>query len=128
MASFLLLSADYRIGAAGPFKIGANEVAIGMVMPLTAVEISRQRLTPSHFNRAVVSAEIYGPSGALEAGFLDRVVPADDLAGAALEVARGLAALDRRAHAATKLRARDQALAAIRAAMAADDAAMAALS
>ncbi len=128
MASFLLLSADYRIGADGPFKIGPNEVAIGMVMPLTAVELCRQRLTPAHFNRAVANAEIYGPAGALEAGFLDRVVPAGDLAGTALEVAGALAALDRQAHAATKLRVRDQALAAIRAAIAADDAAMAASS
>ncbi|MDA8040117.1 MAG: crotonase/enoyl-CoA hydratase family protein [Actinomycetota bacterium] len=128
MASFLLLSADYRIGADGPFKIGPNEVAIGMVMPLTGVELCRQRLTPAHFNRAVANAEIYGPAGALEAGFLDRVVPAGDLAGTALEVAGALAALDRQAHAATKLRVRDQALAAIRAAIAADDAAMAASS
>src|SRR5580693_1234203 len=30
MGSFLLLSADYRIGAEGAYKITANEVAIGM--------------------------------------------------------------------------------------------------
>ncbi len=46
MAAFLLLSGDYRIGAAGPFKITANEVAIGLPMPMAAIEICRQRLTP----------------------------------------------------------------------------------
>ena len=35
MGSFLLLSGDYNIGASGPFKIMANEVAIGLTMPTT---------------------------------------------------------------------------------------------
>src|SRR5215469_14464323 len=37
MGAFLLLSADVRIGAAGPFRITANEVAIGLTMPRAAV-------------------------------------------------------------------------------------------
>ena len=122
MASFLLLSADYRIGAAGPFRIGANEVAIGLTMPLAAVEICRARLAPAHFNRSVVNAEMYGPAGAVEAGFLDRVVAEADLVAAAQEAARALATLDMTAHAATKLRARAQALSAIRSAVEEDEA------
>ena len=47
MGAFLVLSGDYRIGARGPFKITANEVAIGITMPRAAVEICRQRLTPA---------------------------------------------------------------------------------
>jgi len=76
MGVFLLLSGDYRVGAAGPYKITANEVAIGLTMPRAAVEICRQRLTPAHFNRAVVLAEVFSPDDAVAAGFLDRVVPA----------------------------------------------------
>jgi len=123
MAVFLLLSGDYRVGAAGPYKIQANEVAIGLPMPVTAVEISRQRLTPAAFNRAVILAEPFAPNDdAVAAGFLDRVVPADDVADVARTTAETLATLDRDALAATKLRAREQALAAIRAGMQADDA------
>src|SRR5262249_35287160 len=55
MGAFLLLSADYRIGVAGPHKIGANEVAIGLIMPFFGVEICRQRLAPAHFHRAVIN-------------------------------------------------------------------------
>ncbi len=121
MGVFLLLSGDYRIGAAGPYKITANEVAIGMTIPRAAAEICRQRLTPSHFQRAVVLAELYAPESAVEAGFLDRVVPAAELAEAARNTAAQLAKLDRKAHAATKLRARAQALSAIRAGIEADD-------
>lgn len=122
MGSFLLLSGDYRIGAAGAFKIQANEVAIGITMPLFGVEICRQRLTPAHFNRAVINAESYAPDDAVGAGFLDRVVPAADLAEVARRTAAQLASLNAEAHAATKLRARAHALQAIRAAIEADDA------
>ena len=122
MGSFLLLSADYRIGADGTYKIGANEVAIGMTMPRFGVEICRQRLAPAHFHRAVISAEIYSPAGAVEAGFLDRVVPEDELIAAARDKATALAGLNMRAHAATKLRARGKALQAVREAIEADEA------
>jgi enoyl-CoA hydratase len=114
MGVFLLLSGDYRVGAAGPYKITANEVAIGLTMPRTAVEICRQRLAPAHFNRATVIAEVYDPDTAVAAGFLDRVVGAAELASTARDVAGQLRALDMDAHTATKLRARDKALAAIR--------------
>ena len=122
MGVFLVLSGDYRIGARGPYKLTANEVAIGMTVPLAAVEICRQRLTPACFNRAVVIAEVFSPENAIAAGFLDRVVPAAELAEAAAEAAAGLARLDLDAHAATKLRTRRLAGTALREAIDADDA------
>jgi enoyl-CoA hydratase len=121
MGSFLLLSVDYRVGAAGAYRIGANEVSLGITMPHFGIEISRQRLAPAHFHRAVITAEIYTPDEAVAAGFLDRVVPAEDLKSAALSTATRLAALNMEAHAATKLRARAQALTAVRAGIEADD-------
>jgi len=127
MGVFLMLSGDYRIGAEGPYKIIANEVAIGLTMPWAAIEICRQRLTPAHFHRAVVLSELYTPAGAVDAGLLDRAVPPSDLLDVARSTAETLAALDMRAHAATKLRVRDHALQAIRAAIDVDDAAFRAL-
>jgi enoyl-CoA hydratase len=124
MGSFLLMSGDYRIGAAGPYKLIVNEVAIGLTVPRAAIEICRQRLTPAGLVRAVILAEVFGPDDAATAGFLDRVVPEADLPGVAGSIAAGLAALDRAAHVTTKLRARDHALTAIRAAIEADDAAL----
>lgn len=121
MGVFLLLSGDYRVGAAGPYRITANEVAIGLTMPRAAVEICRQRLTPAHFNRAVVLAELFTPADAVDAGFLDRVVPASDLRDVARTTAELFTTLDMPAHGASKLRARQPALQAIRAAIEADD-------
>jgi enoyl-CoA hydratase len=123
MGVFLVLAGDYRIGARGAFRIGANEVAIGITMPRFGVEMLRQRLAPAHFQRAVALAEMYAPDDAVAAGFLDRVVPAADLARAAREVAERLAALPAEVHAASKLRAREASLCAIRAAIEADAAA-----
>jgi enoyl-CoA hydratase len=125
MATFLLLSADYRIAAGGPYRITANEVAIGLTMPRAAVEICRQRLTPSHLQRAVNLAEVYEPAAAVEAGFLDQVVDPADLAKVAQACAARLAGLDAGAHAATKLRVREHALTALRAAIEADNAELA---
>jgi enoyl-CoA hydratase/carnithine racemase len=123
MGVFLLLAGDHRVGARGPYRIGANEVAIGITMPFFGVEMCRQRLAPAHFHRAVINAEIYGPDEAVTAGFLDRVVPAAELEGVARATAGGLARLDAAVHAATKRRARAHALEAVRAAIEADDAA-----
>jgi enoyl-CoA hydratase len=122
MGAFLLLSGDYRIGAAGPYKITVNEVAIGLAMPRVAIEICRQRLTPAHFTRAVLLAEVYPPDDAVTAGFLDRLVPPAELPDVAASTAAALARLDMDAHTTTKLRARDRTLTAIRAAIEAGDA------
>ena len=112
MGVFLLLSGDLRLGAPGTYRITANEVAIGLTMPRPAIEISRQRLAPAHFNRAMILAEVYSPDGAVAAGFLDRVDP--EPVPAARAAAERLAQLDRAALAATKLRIREPVADAIR--------------
>ena len=124
MGAFLLLSGDYRVGALGPYKFAANEVAIGLTMPFAAIEILRQRLTPASFNRAVMLAETFSPQAAAETGFLDRVVEASEVQTVARSTAIALSSLDMRAHAASKLRARAHTLEAIRAGIDADDAAL----
>jgi enoyl-CoA hydratase len=106
-----------RIGADGPFRIGLNEVNIGLTVPWFAIELARHRLHPSSFDRTVVNATMYGPHDAVNAGFLDQVVPAHEIRRAGLDAAKVLAELDPSAHAATKLRARGQALRALRGAI-----------
>jgi enoyl-CoA hydratase len=115
--AFMALAADLRIGTDGPFKIGLNEVKIGLTVPWFVIELARQRLNPAHFNRAVVSATMYSPAEAVTAGFLDEVVPANELRAASLAAAAELAELNPQAHTATKLRARGDALKAIRSAI-----------
>jgi enoyl-CoA hydratase len=112
--TFPALAADLRIGVEGPYKLGLNEVRIGLTVPLYVVELARQRLTPRDYNRSLVTAATYDPEQAVDAGFLDRVVPAGELREASIAAAEELASLNMEAHAATKLRVRDGALAALR--------------
>lgn len=114
MGSFLLLCGDYRVGADGAFKVQANEVAIGLTMPLAAVAILRHRLTPSAFDRAVGLAELFTPADAVGAGWLDRIVEPDDVVPTAREIAASFAGLDATAHAGSKRRARAAVLAEVR--------------
>jgi enoyl-CoA hydratase len=106
MGAFLIMSSDHRIAAEGDYKIGMNEVAIGLTVPRFAIEVARQRLTPAYFSRVVMTAEMFAPAEAMTAGFFDRVVPADQLEKAADEAAQALSQLNMAAHAATKARAR----------------------
>jgi enoyl-CoA hydratase len=116
MGMFLLLSGDYRVGVAGPFTFTANEVAIGLPVPETAMAICRRRLAPSYFVRTVL-AEPFGPGDAVAGGFLDRVVADTELATAAASAAARMAALNRTAFAATKLLAARETLTTLRAAI-----------
>jgi enoyl-CoA hydratase len=116
MGAFLMLSADARLGLAGSWRIGMNETAIGLTVPKFALELARHRLTPPGFAR-IASAAMFGPEEALRLGYLDRVLAAEELAGAAAEEAARLRALDRPSFQATKARSNESALKAIRAAV-----------
>lgn len=101
--ALLALACDTRIGADGPAKIGLNETAIGMGLPRYATELATARLTPTHLTRSAVQAEIYDPAGAVEAGYLDRVVPAAECEATAVAEARRLGQLRTGAYSHTKL-------------------------
>ncbi|MBK5345140.1 MULTISPECIES: crotonase/enoyl-CoA hydratase family protein [unclassified Pseudomonas] len=104
--AFILLSADYRIGVDGPFSIGLNEVQIGMTMHHAGIELARDRLRRSAFHRSVINGEMFDPKSAVDAGFLDKVVSAEELQGAALAAARQLKKINMNAHKNTKLKVR----------------------
>ncbi|AOY86878.1 enoyl-CoA hydratase [Marinobacter salinus] len=109
--AFIMLSVDHRIGIEGSFKLGLNEVAIGMTMHHAGIEIARHRLAPAHFYRSVINAEIYSPEGAVQAGFLDEVVAPEQLMTRANELAQQFRKLNMRAHKETKLKAKAEYLA-----------------
>jgi enoyl-CoA hydratase len=104
--AFLLLSADYRIGVEGAFSIGLNEVQIGMTMHHAGIELARNRLSHSAFGRSVINGEMFDPKGAVQAGFLDRVVAPEELQEAARTAALQLKKINMNAHRKTKLKVR----------------------
>ncbi len=104
--SFLLLSSDYRLGTEGDFKIGLNEVAIGMTMHYAGIEIARGRLAPVFLERCLNNAEMFNPKDAITAGFLDKIVSADHLIPTAVKIAEMMTLLNLKAHKETKLKLR----------------------
>jgi len=92
MGAVLLLTADWRVGAEGDFKLGLNEVRIGLFVPGFAVDLADYRLSRRHLTEAVQLAEVYDPRGALAAGFLDEVVDLDTVEARAIEKATAWAA------------------------------------
>jgi enoyl-CoA hydratase len=115
MGSFLLLSGDHRIGQPKT-RCQAIEVAIGMTIPIAAIEIMRARLTPAALHRGASMAATFAGDEAVAGGWLDELVEADQVLERAQQVAAEAATtLHLGAHLATKLKARDSALKAIRA-------------
>jgi enoyl-CoA hydratase len=99
--ALILLGCDVRVGADIDCKIGLNEVAISMVLPDWAFTIAVERLSKRHLQRAVANARLTDGAGAVDAGFLDEVVPVDEVLDVAVARAEELAQLDSRAYAGT---------------------------
>ena len=106
MGALILLASDTRIGPEADAKIALNEVAVGMGLPVFAVELARDRLAPPVFQAATIQAQVFEPGDAVAAGYLDRTVAADQVEAEAISVARQLAELRRGAVAHTKARVR----------------------
>jgi enoyl-CoA hydratase len=112
--AFILLAADTRIGAAGDFRIGLNETAIGMSLPVFALELSRERLSKRHQTASFIQAQLYDPEAAKQVGFLDEVVAPDQLLPTAMAQAAALGELPTEAYTANKLILRQAAIATIK--------------
>ncbi|NNL11586.1 MAG: crotonase/enoyl-CoA hydratase family protein [Pseudomonadales bacterium] len=108
MGLFLALCGDYCIGVDGNYKMSANEVAIGITLPRTAIEICRNRLAPAHLIRATLTSEVYSPAQAVDAGMLDELVAQDELLERALAKAIEFTALNNEAYIASKKLLRSQ--------------------
>ncbi len=104
--ALMLLTGDVRVGSRGDFRIGLNEVAIGMPVPVLAMELARDRLSTTSLSRATLEAQIYSPEEAAAVGYLDVVVASDDVCTRAKAEAERLSALPRAAFSATKTRLR----------------------
>lgn len=88
----LLMACDHRVGAAGAFKIGLNEVNIGLPLPAYLCAFAKDRLSRRHLTAATLLAQVFDPESARDVGFIDEVVDADAVVPTASERARSLGA------------------------------------
>jgi enoyl-CoA hydratase len=118
--ALVVLTGDYRIGAAGAYRIGLNEVSIGLPVPVLAMELARDRLSKRQLVHATLGAQIYDPETALSAGYLDAVVAPDEVLARAKSEAARLGAFPRKAFVGTKTRLRGATIDKIRSSLATD--------
>jgi enoyl-CoA hydratase/carnithine racemase len=107
----LSIFCDYRVmarsaDAAKPFRIGLNEVQVGLAVP-EHIQIALRRLVgPYRAERLMVAGAMIDSDEALRVGFVDELAPADDVVPRALQWLHGLLALPPRAMAETRRFAR----------------------
>jgi enoyl-CoA hydratase len=94
----LALASDRRVVAEGPFRMGLNEVPLGIELPAFVVEFARIALPPQRLERAVVSGEISVGADIERDGWVEATLPADAIVGRAIELARALGRFSTKAY------------------------------
>ncbi|NKB58821.1 MAG: crotonase/enoyl-CoA hydratase family protein [Alphaproteobacteria bacterium] len=117
--ALLLLTGDVRIGTRGDYKIGLNEVGIGLSLPEFGLSLARDRLDPRVITQAILGARLYDAEEAAEVGYLDQAADAGVVMEIAQQTARDMLELDAQAFASTKQRLRQPTVDRIRASLAA---------
>ncbi len=74
----LAMACDRRIGTRGDFKIGMNEMAIGLTLPAVVTEILRDKLASEQARTVILGGALYEPGKAQLAGLLDAVADSSD--------------------------------------------------
>lgn len=104
--ALILLTGDTRIGVRGDFKIGLNETAIGLALPVYGLEFAKARMPADQLTANIIQSRLHDPESAVRAGYLDEVVEAEQLLETALARASALAEISGDAYATVKQRLR----------------------
>jgi enoyl-CoA hydratase len=107
------LCCDYRIAAAGDYKIGLTEARVGVPFPVAPMAVVQSELTAPAARIAVLLARNVTPQEALTQGMVDELQPAEQLLARATQMAEEMAALPRSAYGRIKRQMRAAALARI---------------
>ena len=102
----LAIYTDYRVLADGPYRLGLNEVEVGLAVPPGLVRALAYVVGTRQAERLAVGGLLVGPAEALRCGLVDEVVAADQVVARSVEWATTLLARPRAAMLATRRRAR----------------------
>jgi Delta3-Delta2-enoyl-CoA isomerase len=97
---------DFRVVAQGDWKLGVNEVQVGLPLPPVIFAGLRRLLGAHQAERLAVGGLLISPDEAARIGLVDEVVPLDQVVSRAVEWSRALLTLPVDAMAATRRRAR----------------------
>jgi Delta3-Delta2-enoyl-CoA isomerase len=102
----LTLFCDWRVAAQGKFKIGLNEVQIGLPLPPVIFSGLRRLVGARAAERLAVPGLLVSPEEAATQGLVDEVVPAEQVVDSAVKWCQGLLALPEAAMNLTRRQAR----------------------
>lgn len=103
----LALFCDYRVGTKGDFRIGLNEVEVGLPVPEVILRAMGRLIGPRNAERLCVEGRLMDPGTAHELGFLDELVDPNGAVEAALAWCRRVTQLPSNAMSATRRMARE---------------------
>ncbi|WNJ16727.1 enoyl-CoA hydratase/isomerase family protein [Pontibacter sp. G13] len=75
----LAICSDYRVMAAGNYRIGLNEIPVGLILPEYVFELYSFWLGRRKAYHFLMEGKLHTPDDALEAGLLDEVVPLEEV-------------------------------------------------
>ncbi len=102
----LALFCDYRVMAEGPYRIGLNEVQVGLVVP-EAIQLALRRVVGNYrAERLLVAGAMIESAEAVACGFVDELTGVDQVATRAIRWLGDLLALPSHAMLATRTLAR----------------------
>ena len=93
---------DYRVMSAGKGLIGLPELRVGVPFPSVALDIVRAAVPRRYQREVLLLGRSYGPEAAAERGFVDEIVPPEQLVERAREIARELTSIPPATYALTK--------------------------
>ncbi|MGH8279873.1 MAG: enoyl-CoA hydratase/isomerase family protein [Gammaproteobacteria bacterium] len=98
----LAIFCDARIAAAGEFKIGLNEVQVGLPVPAVIYAAMKRLVGTRQAERMCLHGLLIAPDEALRIGLVDQVLPLEQVIPAALEWCRSFLVLPPQAVTATR--------------------------
>ena len=90
----MAIHGDYRVMAQGDFRLGLNEVQVGL-LPGAPIHGAFRRLVGGHASQLLTRGALIDPVTAMRVGLVDEICEASQVATRALEVAREMCALPR---------------------------------
>jgi len=90
----MAIHGDYRVMAQGDFRLGLNEVQVGL-LPGPPIHGAFRRLVGGHASQLLTRGALIDPDTALRVGLVDELCEASQVGARALEVAREICALPR---------------------------------
>jgi enoyl-CoA hydratase/carnithine racemase len=90
----LAIHGDYRVMAQGAFRLGLNEVQVGL-FPGSVIHGAFKRLVGGHAAQLLTRGALIDPAAALRVGLVDELCDASQVLARAIEVAREFCALPR---------------------------------